>query len=86
MIKLENSNTSGQSAAHNRAEMGYNPNYKDTNNKYINCLKEDLKVVKEKTLYRIRQSKMCTHRPSLSPKGEISRNTVGVMEIAPKPK
>lgn len=26
---------------------------------------------------------MCTHRPSLSPKGEISRNIVGVMEIAP---
>ena len=26
---------------------------------------------------------MCTNRPSLSPKGEISRNIVGVVETAP---
>lgn len=26
---------------------------------------------------------MCTHRPSLPPKGGISRNTVGVTEVAP---
>jgi len=29
---------------------------------------------------------MCTHRPSLSPKGEISRNIVGVAEAAPQSK
>jgi len=33
--------------------------------------------------YNENESKTCTHRPSLSPKGEISRNKVGVTEVAP---
>ena len=30
------------------------------------------------------QPEMCTNRPSPSPKGEVSRNIVGVTEVAPK--
>ena len=31
------------------------------------------------------QSEKCTNRPALYPKGEISRNKVGVTEVAPQP-
>lgn len=44
----------------------------------------DLIVFKVKVLKRIEPFKICTHRPSLSPKGEKSRNTVGVTEVAPQ--
>lgn len=61
--------------------MGYNLN-KDT--KYITkkYLKVDLNVIKIQN-YNETESKACTHRPSLSPKGEISRNKVGVTEVVP---
>lgn len=43
--------------------------------------KEDLKVIIYKIPLWIWQSEACTHRPSLSPPGEISRNIVDIMEI-----
>lgn len=42
----------------------------------------DLKVIITKMNYYKYFPKICTHRPSLSSKDEISRNKVNVMEIA----
>jgi len=62
--------------------MGYNFKSKYELLMKIN-IKVDLKVIKSNILLWIWQPKVCTHRPSLSPKGEISRNIAGVMEIVP---
>lgn len=61
--------------------MGYTLN-KDTEYDIKSHLKEDLDVIMTQ-LHNEAESKTCTHRPSLSPKGEISRNKVGVTEVAP---
>lgn len=42
----------------------------------------DLKVIIPLNNYE-QESKTCTYRPSLSPKGEISRNKVGLAEAEP---
>jgi len=76
-----NSYTSGQSAANERATMGYTLN-KDTECNSKSCIKVDLDVIKIQNQNE-NESETCTHRPSLSPKGEISRNKVGVTEVAP---
>lgn len=72
---------SGQSAAYEREMMGYTLN-KDTAYSIKSYIKVDLDVIIIQ-YYNKNESKTCTHRPSLSPKGEISRNKVGVTEVAP---
>lgn len=61
--------------------MGYTLNT-DTKYSLKNYIKVDLDVIIIQNYNEI-ESKTCTHRPSLSPKGEISRNKVGVTEVAP---
>jgi len=61
--------------------MGYTLNT-DTKYSLKNYIKVDLDVIIIQNYNEI-ESKACTHRPSLSPKGEISRNKVGVTEVAP---
>jgi len=61
--------------------MGYTLN-KDTKYGVKNLIKVDLDVTIIQNYSEI-ESKACTHRPSLSPKGEISRNKVGVTEVVP---
>lgn len=61
--------------------MGYTLN-KDTEYATKKHIKEDLDVIVTQ-IHNEAESKTCTHRPSLSPKGEISRNKVGVTEVAP---
>ena len=46
--------------------------------------KEDLTVIVVFKRYYDLGSRVCTNRPSLSLKGEISRNKVGVLESAPR--
>lgn len=59
--------------------MGYKLDLRhQTKNKIF--LEEDLKVILKIYLKWIRPYKMCTHRPSLFPKGKISRNIVDVVE------
>lgn len=73
--------TSGQSAANEMVMMGYTLN-KDTKYDTKSHVKVDLDVIIILN-YNENESKTCTHRPSLSPEGEISRNKVGVTEVAP---
>lgn len=61
--------------------MGYILN-KDTKYGTKSHIKVDLDVIIISS-YNEDESKTCTHRPSLSPEGEISRNKVDVTEVAP---
>jgi len=61
--------------------MGYNLNI-DTKYATKSHIKVDLDVIIIPN-HNEDESKTCTHRPSLSPKGEISRNKVDVTEVAP---
>jgi len=61
--------------------MGYILN-KDTKYDIKSHIKVDLDVIIIPH-HNENESKTCTHRPSLLPKGEISRNKVGVTEVAP---
>jgi len=56
--------------------------HKDTNYGTKSLMKVDLDVIKIQNQNET-ESETCTHRPSLLPKGEISRNKVGVTEVAP---
>jgi hypothetical protein len=61
--------------------MGYTLN-KDTKYNTKSYMKVDLDVIKIQNQNE-NESETCTHRPSLLPKGKISRNKVGVTEVAP---
>jgi hypothetical protein len=73
---------SGHSTAYLVEEMGYN-HYLDTKNKTKVLSKGGLGSNDILENYHENRSKTCTHRPSLPSKEGISRNKVGVIEIAP---
>ena len=73
---------SGHSTAYLVEEMGYN-HYVDTKNKTKVLSKGGLGSNDILENYHENRSKTCTHRPSLPSKEGISRNKVGVIEIAP---
>ena len=73
---------SGHSTAYLVEEMGYN-HHLDTKNKTKVLSKGGLGSNDILENYHENRSKTCTHRPSLPSKEGISRNKVGVIEIAP---
>lgn len=80
---MVNTLKSGQSLAYARDELGYKPK-QDTNLSPVKPSEGGLGSNKKTSFYEYRPSSTCTDRPSLPPKGGISRNKVGVMEIVPR--